>query len=208
MSKMGMDRKPPLPRSPTRLRSRRFLRSNSNTLQSVQTPPGSLAKSEKLKRTWGIQEKEFRPEYHSISCELRSLAKMAMDELRGSDPLVSSGLTCFGSGPMFERGRFYDEYSARRNERLKRKKREEAGEAAAYDLGVTMESSKKLESPRKPVAVEFTGQKIKETPRTRYMLRSSTKENKRPPPLSVVASSMKPSVASERKGSAWRTRKV
>lgn len=136
---------------------------------------------------------------------------MVREEFGDANPSIS-GLTCFDSGSMFERGRFYDEYSARRNERLKRKKSEEACEPkkTAYDLGVTVEpskrrDSKKLQSLRKSVAVEFSAEKNKETPR--YMLRSSTKENKKPP-LSVVSSSMKLAVGSERKVSTRRTRKI
>ncbi|KAK4778894.1 hypothetical protein SAY86_006422 [Trapa natans] len=180
------------------------------------TVTGSLTKSQKLARSWDIQEKDLRPEYHSISCELRSLAKMVRDEFREANPSVSSSLTCIGSGSMFERGRFYDEYSARRNERLKRKKSEEAcvHKKTAYDLGVTVESSKrrdskKVESVRKSAAAEFTAEKVKETPRSRYLLRSSsTKENNKRSSLSVVASSMKPTAASEHKVGVRRGRKI
>lgn len=93
---------------------------------------------------------------------------------------------------LFERGRFYDEYSARRNERLKRKKGvsvEEGSVAnkatkAAFGLGVNMESGKKsstarkIGSLRKSVSAAYS-MEVSETPR--YMLRSMTKENKKPP---------------------------
>ncbi|OWM70584.1 uncharacterized protein LOC116213582 [Punica granatum] len=211
MSKMRMDGKPPLPRSPIRLRSRHVMRSNSSTLKSVQTPPGSLTKSEKLTGTWDIQEMELRPEYRSISCEFQSLAKMVQDELRDAKPSIA-GLTCLGSASVFERGRFYDEYSARRNERLKRKKGEELGETkkTAYDLGVTVESSKrrdskKLDCLRKSMAVAYSAERNSQTPR--YMLRSSTKENKKPP-VPVTSSSVKSAFGSERKLGTRRTRKI
>lgn len=54
--------------------------------------------------------------------ELRALAKMVEDELGRSHHAESLLATI--STPEFERGRLYDEYSARRTERLRRKKRE------------------------------------------------------------------------------------
>ena len=102
---------------------------------------------------------------------------------------VSVAASCgVRSGLAFERGRFYDEYSARRNERLKRKKGvavDEGKPAHAVGLGVTMESAKKyssrkLGSLRKSVTAAYS-MEVSETPR--YMLRSMTKEkeNKKPP---------------------------
>lgn len=89
------------------------------------------------------------------------------------------------SGILFERGRFYEEYSARRNERLRRKKglTGDDGKASVYSLGVTVESakknsSKKLETLRKSVSAAYSVESS-ETPR--YMLRSMTKGNKKPP---------------------------
>lgn len=173
---------------------------------------GSLTKSEKLFRTWDIQETELQPEYCSISCELPCLTKMIHDGFSGANPSMF-GLASNDSGFMFERGRFYEEYSARRNERLKRKKGREAGEPrkTAYDLGVTMESSKKrdpkkLEILRKSVAVAYSAERDNKTLR-RYMLRSSTKENKKPP-LSAASSFQKSVIDAERRVGMRKIRKI
>ncbi|KAF8038352.1 hypothetical protein BT93_B1015 [Corymbia citriodora subsp. variegata] len=191
MSKMKLDRKPPLARSPARLRPRRVLRSSTTAMKSLQTPPGSLTKSQKLSRAWDIDESELRPEYRSISCELRALTEMVRDELSNADPAGSffAGNSGANTVSVFERGRFYDVYSARRNERLKRKKGGEPGEEkkSVYDLGVTVEPSKrrgegkKLESLRKSVCAAYSAERSEATPAPRYLLRSSTKENKKPP---------------------------
>ncbi|KAB2093499.1 hypothetical protein E1A91_A02G100500v1 [Gossypium mustelinum] len=192
MSKMKYDSKPTLAaKSPIRLRPRRSLPSNS---ASLQTPPGSLTRSQKPILTWGIEESEIRPEYRSISCDLRVLARTVRDEF-GNGETEAAGLgektvlSVTNSCPVFERGRFYEEYSARRNERLKRKKGETQNESkTGHHLGVTVESSKrrgsskKLESLRKSVEIQ--------TPR--YLLRSMNKENKKPPlPVSVTATQKK-----------------
>ncbi|PSS31198.1 Capsid polyprotein [Actinidia chinensis var. chinensis] len=207
MSKMRSDLKPPLPRSPTRLPPRRVLRSNSN---NTQTPPGSLTKTQLPNRPQDTEESELRPEYRTISCELRALAKMVEDEFGNAD----SGNVGFGitsgvvSNPMFERGRFYDEYSARRNERLKRKKGETGNEKKSlYDLGVKVESAKRRDSKR----IDGLRKSVYSTPvmadqreNPRYLLRSMTKENKKPPlPVTFVKS-----VAhSDRKTAVRRVRK-
>ncbi|KAJ1427391.1 hypothetical protein SESBI_09641 [Sesbania bispinosa] len=183
---MKSDRRPPLPKSPIRLRTRRALHSSTST--PLQTPPGSLAKSQKP-----VRSPEIRPEYHTISCELRALAKMVRDEFGNaadSENVTVGNNSCgVKPGVLFERGRFYDEYSARRNERLKRKKGvtvdegSKAKPAHAHALGVTMESgkktsSRKLGSLRKSVSAAYSVE-VSETPR--YMLRSMSKENKKPP---------------------------
>ncbi|XP_057468967.1 uncharacterized protein LOC130758153 [Actinidia eriantha] len=206
MSKMRSDRKPPLPRSPTRLPPRRVLRSTTN---AAQTPPGSLTKTQLPNRTRDTEESELRPEYRTISCELRALAKMVEDEFGNA----GSGTVGFGntsgvvSSPLFERGRFYDEYSARRNERLKRKKGETEDEKTAYDLGVKFESAKRRDSKRVDGLRKFVSstpvmEDRRENPR--YLLRSMTKENKKPPlPVtfekSVAGSDRKPAVRRIRK---------
>ncbi|XVE94421.1 hypothetical protein REPUB_Repub02eG0007000 [Reevesia pubescens] len=188
MSKMKFDRKPPLAKSPIRLRPRRVIRSNSTSLQ---TPPGSLTKSQKPIRTWAMEESEIRPDYRSISCELRALARMVKDEIgNGETENAGFGQTSLSanSTPLFERGRFYDEYSARRNERLRRKKGETGTESkTGHHLGVTVESSKrrdskKLESLRKSVSAAYSverNESLTQTPR--YLLRSMSKEIKKPP---------------------------
>ncbi|XWS24592.1 hypothetical protein CRYUN_Cryun28dG0116300 [Craigia yunnanensis] len=211
MSKMKSDRKPPLAKSPIRLRLGRVLRSNSTSLQS---PPGSLTKSQNPIRIWAIEESEIRPEYRSISCELRALARMVGDEL-GNGETVNAvfGETSLSanSTPLFERGRFYDEYSARRNERLKMKKGETGNESkTGHHLGVTVESSKrrdskKLESLRKSVSDAYSVERS-ETQTPRYLLRSMSKENKKPPlAVNIYKSSV---IGTEKKDAARRVRRV
>ncbi|KAA0038452.1 hypothetical protein IC582_005909 [Cucumis melo] len=187
MSKMRSDRRPPLARSPLRLRSRRVPQSNSTT--SIQTPPGSLTKSQKMIRPSDLQESELRPEYRTISCELRALASMVRMEL-GCIESEGNGVgdkLSVNSSSLFERGRFYDEYSARRNERLKKRKKAEtvAEVKTPYNLGVTVESSKRqsskklVNSLRKSVSAAYSAERSETAPR--YLLRSMMKENKKPP---------------------------
>ncbi|CAN1163151.1 hypothetical protein LINPERPRIM_LOCUS32511 [Linum perenne] len=221
MSRMKFDGKPPLPKSPIRLRSRQVLRPNS---ASLQTPLGSLTKSAKPSRAFGFNDLnggggDLRPEYRSISCELRTLAKMVQDELGNGESARSrhgENLSANSSPLCFERGKLYEEYSARRNERLKRKRcggRDEDLMKTPNRLGVTVESSKrrdstkKMESLRKSVVASGYGGGSgmrqdggKETPR--YSLRSMSKENKKPPvaPLHFPAVSYERSaLPSERK---------
>lgn len=152
---------------------------------------GSLMKTQLPKRGCDIEESDIRPEYRTISCELRALAKMVHQEFSSRDddpPLLNS--FCANRSPLFERGRFYEEYSARRNERLKRKKGEAGDETkAGYDLGVRVESakrrdtnSKRFESLRKTVPCTPMTERTQAPSSSRYLLRSSTiKENKKPP---------------------------
>ncbi|GLT99991.1 hypothetical protein SLE2022_173920 [Rubroshorea leprosula] len=206
MSKMKFDRKPPLAaKSPCRL-SRRVLRSTSTALH---TPPGSLTKSAKPIRSWNVEESEMRPEYNSISCELRELAKKVRDELGGGESenaMAAVNSLSANTTPLFERGRFYEEYSARRNERLRRKKGEARDEPkTAYKLGVTVESSKrknskKVESLRKPASAAYS---VEKSQHPRYLLRSMTKENKKPP---LALNNQKSVIGSERKTGARRGR--
>ncbi|KAL0730203.1 hypothetical protein Bca4012_026296 [Brassica carinata] len=86
--------------------------------------------------------------------------------------------------PDFERGRFYDVYSARRNERLKRKKGGEEEDAEVkgtlYNLGVDPMPTKRRGTFKKKKTVVETS-----TTTPRYSLRSTvTKDNKKP--LSVA----------------------
>ncbi|CAN0924244.1 hypothetical protein LINGRAHAP2_LOCUS34057 [Linum grandiflorum] len=191
MSRMKFDRKPPLPKSPIRLRSRQI------TSASSQTPPGSMMKSAKPSRPFGFSDaEELRPEYRSMSCELRALAKMVRDELGNGSRNGSESLSADSSPPCFQRGRLYEEYSARRNERLKRKRGGSYGGSedsmrTPYKLGVTVSSStkrrdsmKKTESLRRSVVASgYGGSAMRqggggggEAPR--YLLRSMCKENK------------------------------
>jgi len=229
--------KPPLAKSPTRLRPRRSIRSESTTSQ---TPPGrfvvyyssclhllfvgfkgfltkflvvsgSLAKSQRPNRNWDMEESDLCPEYQSISWELRALAKMARGEFgngESSNGGVGRSLSA-NSSPLFERGRFYEEYSVRRNERLKRKKGDTGNEVKTpCNLGVTIESSKrrdskKLESLRKSVSAAYY---VERNENSRYMLRSMNKENKKPP--LPVYNYEKSVLASERKVTARKARKI
>ncbi|KAK8704570.1 hypothetical protein V6N13_048191 [Hibiscus sabdariffa] len=200
MSKMKYDRKPPLAaKSSIHLRPRRSLRLNS---ASLQTPPGSLTKSQKPIRKGDMEESEIRPEYSSISCELQALARMVKDGIgnegkenagSGEETILNANKSC----PVFERGRLYDEYSARRNERLKRKKGETDKEPKTghqYHLGVTVESSKRRGPSKKVESLRKSALEMETPPR--YLLRSMNKENKKPP----VAVSTQKKTATRRVG--------
>ncbi|XP_060199935.1 uncharacterized protein LOC132628200 [Lycium barbarum] len=215
---MMRSRKPPLARSPVGIRNRRVVQSTPNPMR---TPPGSITKSQLPKRAGSnVEEWELRPEYRTISCELRSLAKMVQNDF-GRDVNAADNSDSLNAkrSPLFERGRFYEEYSARRNERLKRKNGgSDTGDEKkkpVYDLGVRVESSKKrgepkvYQSARKSAVASTPVAERRETPR--YFLRSSTasKENKKPPlPLPLPISMDKSVGFSERRPAARRARKI
>ncbi|RDX75043.1 hypothetical protein CR513_45127, partial [Mucuna pruriens] len=194
--------KPPLPRSPLRLRPPQAF--HSSTALSLQTPPGSLTKSQKP-----VHSPIMRPEYRTISCELRALAKQVRDEFSNTNSEDAAMANSHGAKPgaLFERGRFYDEYSARRNERLMRKKAVDEGKVKpVHGLGVTMESGKKssvrkIGSLRKSISAAYSAG-VSETPR--YMLRSMTKENKKPP----LATKFDKSVTAGQKKIGTRARRI
>ncbi|XP_039052844.1 uncharacterized protein LOC120194661 isoform X2 [Hibiscus syriacus] len=159
---------------------------------SVQTQPPCKPRQKPV-RAWSSEEYEIRPEYLSISSELRALARMVKCEIGNAETENAGfGETSLGTNPttLFERGRFYEEYSARRNERLKRRKGETGTESKSGHhpgLGVTIESSKrtqskKLESLRKSVSAAYSveGSEI-QTPRYSLRSMSKTKDNKKPP---------------------------
>ncbi|XVE56274.1 hypothetical protein DITRI_Ditri03aG0225400 [Diplodiscus trichospermus] len=136
-----------------------------------------------------MEKSEIQPEYRSISCELQGLARMVKDQFgNGETENAGFGETTLSTNSthLFERGRFYNEYSVRRNEKLKRKKGERGNESnTGHNLGVTIESSKrrdskKLESLRKSVCTAYSAERS-ETQTPRYMLRSMSNENKKPP---------------------------
>ncbi|CAA3010175.1 Hypothetical predicted protein [Olea europaea subsp. europaea] len=202
--------KPPLARSPIRLRPIRSLQSTVNT--TTKTPPGSLPNSQLPKRNWDKIEPDLRPEYRTISCELRSLAKMVHQEFGTRDYVGFDGDGFnVNSSCLFERGRFYEEYSARRNEMLKRKKGEEE-KKAVYDLGVKVDSSKKsgpkkFESRKKTAAAAMPMLERREAAMHRYSLRgcrNKAKENEKPPPLPLHGEK---SCISERKVGVRKVRK-
>lgn len=98
--------------------------------------------------------------------------------------------------PVFERGRFYDEYSARRNERLRRKKGgdDSVVKGTPYNLGVEPMTTKRRGTVKKKTTMV-------ETTAPRYSLRSMKKENKKPQiPLNVDVSAMKTVTATTRRG--------
>ncbi|GAB2243555.1 hypothetical protein Droror1_Dr00023683 [Drosera rotundifolia] len=189
---MKSSRKPPLVRLPMPIQPHLSLRSNVTT--PLRTPSGYLSKVEKPNHpATAANGKENRPDYCTIASELQVLAKMVEKEF-GIVPTVPIG-TGFGDvastndkDSLFERGRVYDEYSARRNERLKRKRGEEmwltAEPKTAYKLGVKVDESakrtelKKHESLVKSVSAAYYSVDRSEHPR--YALRSIKK-----PPLPV-----------------------
>ncbi|GAB4828428.1 hypothetical protein Ancab_035426 [Ancistrocladus abbreviatus] len=167
---MKSDRKPPVTKSPMRLQARHFLRSHATLI-----------------RTPDSKEQEIRPEYRTISGELKALAKMAEKQL-GTHGCSNNNARLDSAGTassLFERGRFYDEYFARRNERLKRKKPSEAAAEpkTLYNLGVKIESAKRkdsnkqLESLKKSVPLTYS---VERSEHPRYALRNIKK-----PPLPV-----------------------
>ncbi|KAJ0702111.1 hypothetical protein HanPI659440_Chr14g0525681 [Helianthus annuus] len=205
---MRSDRKPPLAlRSPIRLRPRRSAQSSVNNLQ---TSSVSLTKSHQPKQSSNSEEQhELRPEYQTISCELKELTKLVQDNLWGSATKNQSA-NAHDESPVFKRGRLYDEYSARRNERLKRKRGESEIEKTTPGkqyLGVRIESAKrstevkKFESGRKMATPLMERGQVAAVTATaqRYSLRSSCKENKKPPlAMSFERSSMEKKTAVRR----------
>ncbi|GMP52190.1 hypothetical protein CsSME_00018104 [Camellia sinensis var. sinensis] len=188
MSMMRSNRKPSLHRSPLHLSPRRVLRSTENC--------------ENMFLFRKLTPSEIRPEYNSISVELQALTKMVQDEFEnlGSINVGFGNSISATSSSVFEKGRFYEEYSARRNERLKRKNGEigdQKKKKTVYDLGVKVESAKKRD-------VKGLRKSVLSTPMTtmdrrenqRYFLRSSIKENKKPP---LPVNSQKSGLGGDRK---------
>ncbi|EPS68907.1 hypothetical protein M569_05863 [Genlisea aurea] len=226
MSKMMLrsSGKPPLARSPIRLRERKPLQ--PAPINILHSPPsggggggGSLMKSTRFRDP--ENSSDMKPEYETISCELRALAKMVHQEFFRTtedinNPYQSSSRLSGAppKSPLFQRGRFYDEYAARRNERLKRKKGGEiAGQkpppqgGGGYDLGVRVESAKKRETSsisRRKSSITSSSTPVAErreaaaaTPAPRYSLRSSARKennnssNPQLPPLAAAMSIQK-----------------
>ncbi|KAL2232107.1 UNVERIFIED_CONTAM: hypothetical protein Sindi_1390700 [Sesamum indicum] len=121
---------------------------------------------------------------------------MVQQELGNKDETtLDGGASAAQRSPLFERGRFYDEYSARRNERLKRKKGE-TEKKSGYDLGVRVESAMKVDGRRKAAVAAATPVADRREARTpRYSLRSGArKENQKPPVMPIAISSVEKSV--------------
>ena len=135
-----------------------------------------------------MKESAINPVNQTISNELRALSKMVQDELGAMNTKnYSSSVTTKSA---FERGRFYDEYTARRNERLRKKQSGNNTEEpkTAYKLGVKVETAKKkeykkkTESMRKTVAANYS---VERNLNSRYSLRSSVKKPPLPMPMYV-----------------------
>ncbi|XP_042495415.1 uncharacterized protein LOC122074590 [Macadamia integrifolia] len=205
MLKPPSDRKPLL--STQRLPSR-ILRSS---VSSIPIPSASITKAQIPNHLCDMEELEIRPEYQSISCELKALAKMVEHDF-GNRELGNTN-----SSPLFERGRFYNEYSARRNERLKRKKsgerKEDCRRSSVCNLGVVVESGKQRDlkkhgSVRKSVPANFSiGGGRTENHKYSLRVRSNIKanEDKKPSIPIIAARSM---VDGVRKVGAPRVRKI
>ena len=142
---------------------------------------GSLTKTQ-------MKESEIRPEYNPMSYELRALAKIVQGELGSwssnfaefENYSVNGGNNYrnhVGSQTLFERGRLYEQYSARRNERL-RKKQDDPRPVCNPGLGVKVESGKK-----KSVMISSSSGDI--TQHHRYALRSVAKRPPLPLPINV-----------------------
>ncbi|XP_076917900.1 uncharacterized protein LOC143578121 isoform X2 [Bidens hawaiensis] len=186
---MRSDRKPPLAlRSPIRVRPRRGVQSAAN---NVQTKSVSMTKPRLPKQSSTSEEHELRPEYQTISRELKDLTKMVQENLWGPTTKNQSA-NAHDNNPVLQRGRLYDEYSARRNERLKRKRGEPETEnktPSKLYVGGRIESAKevkKYESGRKMTTPLIERGQVAPAAATtakttRYSLRSSCKENNKPP---------------------------
>ncbi|KAF0908641.1 hypothetical protein E2562_026857 [Oryza meyeriana var. granulata] len=223
-----MDRRPPLAVSPRRLRPRthRAAAARPPVACSVQTPPGSIKKSSTPMRSsmcaLPTPRLEPSPRVKLDFAAAPSPARAAGKENRRVDDEVALDLTAAAmnnwtaaplppTSPLFERGRLYDLYSARRNERLKRKHGfpvgEEAAEAMATDPCVAVELSKRrgakktgAESVRRsmPSAADFSACRATTTLGLRSSLRSS-KEMKKASAASFAGA--KSSAVKERRAS-------
>nr|XP_010943929.1 uncharacterized protein LOC105061542 isoform X2 [Elaeis guineensis] len=196
-----MDRRPALAVSPRRLRSGRAL----HTTPSVQTPPSTSKKTEFSGRPSSVKSL-IQPVYQMISSELVALAERAKEEFGSHDHVgttLTSSITCSNS-PMFERGRYYEVYSARRNERLKRKK-EIADQSISQDPGIAIElakrrNSKKVDGMRKSVPANFSLSRVNS-------LRSSVRSSKEMKKPSASTYSEKSAATGKRIGT-WLAQKV
>ncbi|CAL9113948.1 uncharacterized protein LOC135618223 [Musa acuminata AAA Group] len=160
-----MDLRPQFAVSPRRLRPRRPPPASSYDAPSVRAPPPATSKRPPRPHRSSVSvESPARTDRRLVSSELAALVERAKEEFQscgdaGAAAAVSSGGGC--RSPVFERGRFYELYSARRNERLKRKKGEMTEEAVAEDPGKAVELArrrvpKKAEGVRKSMPADFS----------------------------------------------------
>ncbi|XP_020574215.1 uncharacterized protein LOC110020447 [Phalaenopsis equestris] len=149
-----MSGKPPLAVSPRRLRPRRPPTSlpalRSPTVKATPKPPAPFPTRHSI-----AGEPLLRKNCSIFSFDLPEPTKKAKDDFTP----IHDPITC--TNPLFERGRFYELYSARRNERLKRKMMEISEETVALYPEVAVELSKKrslkkAETPRKSCPGSFS----------------------------------------------------
>ncbi|KAG6519475.1 uncharacterized protein LOC121968590 [Zingiber officinale] len=163
-----MDR-PPLALSPRRLRPRRP--PPGAFALSAHLPPATSKKRPPLSRSSVSLSSPPRPPQPPILEDLTSVVDIVKEHSAiGCDQVAAAVVSPSRAGPkspLFERGRFYDLYSARRNERLKRKICElsEPAVAAAEDPGVAVELAKrrvakKVESARKSLPDDFSARRM------------------------------------------------
>ncbi|CAA7403557.1 unnamed protein product [Spirodela intermedia] len=163
--------KPPLAVSPRRLRPRRGPRSDAPAGAGCgaavpRTSPAAPSPKEapQLRRSCALEESPLVSQYERISQELQALVQRAKDNFPAGDTAEGfasvAKLAAGPTSPFLERGRLYEIYSARRNERLKRKMEEAFEEmaprhsAAEADLG-KRKSAKRTESLRKSAPENF-----------------------------------------------------
>ncbi|KAL2895574.1 hypothetical protein RDABS01_011483 [Bienertia sinuspersici] len=182
---MKTDRKPPLAKSPMRLRGRRVLRP-PNTNTPLRTPAVSTKPQ--------MKDSENRPEFNTVSYEIRALAKMVHDELGAinSKKTDHGSYASIGASNLFQRGRFYDVYSERRNERLMKKLSESEDEEpkTAYNLGVKVDFTKKKDYKKKTESLKKSmmaaaNYSADRSQHPRYSLRSTAKKPPLPVPMYV-----------------------
>ncbi|KAJ4805721.1 hypothetical protein LUZ62_018287 [Rhynchospora pubera] len=195
-----MDRRPPLVVSPRRLRPRRALPPRHPAPPPAKKSPVTNSKAIHPLHASVSGASLFRPEPDLISSELLAMAKNAKEgefkeniylyqESEKENRKLFSPTTPVArksaTSPLFERGRFYDLYSARRNERLRRRQLELLGESEAVEViqnpAVAVElkkkTSKKNESARKSISGDFSVSRIptlRSAVRTTKDLRKST----------------------------------
>ncbi|MQM18929.1 hypothetical protein Taro_051929 [Colocasia esculenta] len=201
-ARSSFDQKPPLAVSPRRLRPRRGRTEASAAAAAPRTSPAPSPKdTQHLRRSCpALAESPLKTEYEKISRELKAREKRAEDDFPNGDALRAIAVSAQAAGlrsiPLFERGRLYEVYSARRNERLKRKMEEtfeeEAEAAPARRSAVDAEVAVKRRSTTRTNSLRMSAPEglpaVGRTPSLRSSLRSSTRENKM---ASVLRSAVK-----------------
>ncbi|KAJ3678655.1 hypothetical protein LUZ60_002458 [Juncus effusus] len=178
-----MDRRPPLALSPRRLRPRRAIPPRYPCNPPVQKSPATNYKKSQAGRISVSGASFFRSESDSISSELLSITKkpkssetlnfseFESEKENQQNPFnpIARNYSDSNSTPLFERGRFYDLYSARRNERLKKRQMElmDESEVAIVSqnpaIAVELQKKKNLkrnESARNSISGEISVSRI------------------------------------------------